>query len=122
MERLLTPGATIPLHLEQQDAGLLRVLDVRLQTKGSQNDIIRTKPQSKTRSSGAAPAALACQDLETVSWKETVSASSGAMRRDKMIWDHSDIMTGDVIWDHEIADSSGSAHLVCLFCEIPENE
>jgi hypothetical protein len=135
VERLLTPGATIPLLREQQDAGVLRVLEVCLQTRGSQHEVIRTKPQSKTRSAGAAPSALACQDSEAVSWSDTVSASSGMEWRneakggEELIWDHAnkikggeEKLTGEVIWDHDIADSSGSAQLVCLVCEIAEHE
>ena len=94
-ERLLLPGATIPLLFEQQDAGVLRVLDVRLV---SPQRVGRPEPSTPHRSEGPQRIRHGC--MEAVSWSETVPTQQRGM-----IWDHAIAGSPQEIWDHDIADS-----------------
>jgi hypothetical protein len=115
--RLLTPGTTIPLLFEQEDAGVLRVLDVHLI---SPQRIGKSEPSQPHRSEGPQRIGHGC--TEAVSLSEAVTGGGGHRGESR---EHEEIARLGMIpgkgghgggsfnqrlgmmWDHAIADSKG---------------
>ena len=103
VQKLLTPGATIPLLFKEEDAGMLRVLEAEIiPSKGS-----APQPEVAMTRSGPLPMVFPSERAN-----HSMEAESGSYLADVK---GGNKFLGPVIWDHEIINAE-SARIVQVLC------